>query len=110
MKEDVTTKSNEIACKTPKLDHTSEEREDKGTKLLSIDNVDQQREDAKEEKGKMDIANVYLLSNKPNRVNLTTILKEPCGSSKENYIVPMILKEKPVVEVPHMDFIFEDHQ
>lgn len=52
MKEDVTTKSNEIACKTPKLDHTSVEREDRGTKLLSITTLINRKKMQKKKKGK----------------------------------------------------------
>lgn len=47
-----TVKSNEAASKPPKMDHTSEELEDKGNEISSMDSVNQKIQEAKEKKRK----------------------------------------------------------
>lgn len=62
-KEDSVTKSNKAASKAPKMDHTSKDLEDKGSKYFSMDSVHQKIEEEKKEKEKEDIEDLDLVSN-----------------------------------------------
>lgn len=107
-KDDFVTNSDDVACKTPKVDHTLKKLEDKGTEFLSMNSVDRKKQEAKEE-GQAAIKNVDMTSNKPyHPEDLTVVLKEPCGYRKTVTLFKWFRKKNPLLKLPRVDFIFGD--
>ena len=75
-------------------------------------NVSQQLQKAEEEQRQAYIdGSVQVSENIEDTVDpiVMSLSENPIGSSDIKSIVPVVLQENQVIEVPHIDFIFGDH-
>ena len=95
-----------VSCITPTKDHHSKGVEDKDTELISTndidgDNVNHKTQKVEEEQGHGNIEDCD-----PMDMIIISHSEKSTASSEKNYIIRKASKEEPIVEVPHIDFIF----
>ena len=107
-KEYAITKLDDTSCRTPKMDDTSKELEDKEFEL-SVDSSDQKMQAAKESDASIEDLDMVSKENE-HQMDLIEVLlpDKTIGSSENKSILPNRSEEDPLVEVSHIDFIFGD--